>query len=88
MLWHSDLENNFNTDPPREALVSPFVTALEFDYYDTTSNRWSTETQLKTDASNNPIPPQRLELTFTYSGLVRRMFIIIPTPGQGLPNPW
>jgi len=88
MLWHSDLENNFNTDPPRETLVSPFVTALEFDYYDTTSSQWSTETMLKTDTSNNPIPPQRLEFTFTYSGLVRKMFVIVPTPGQGLPNPW
>ena len=44
MLWHSDLENHFNDDPPRETLVSPFVTALSYDYFDTDFNKWTTET--------------------------------------------
>lgn len=88
LLWHSDLENHFNDDPPRETLVSPFVTALAYDYFDTDFNRWTTETALRTDSSGNPVAPQRLRLTFTYDRLVRTALIPIPAPIASLPNPW
>jgi prepilin-type N-terminal cleavage/methylation domain-containing protein len=88
MLWHSDLENHFNDDPPRETLISPFVTALAYDYFDTDFNKWTTETALRTDSSNNPVPPQRLRFTFTYEKMTREALVIIPPVGQGLPNPW
>jgi len=88
MLWHSDLENHFNDDPPRETLISPFVTALAYDYFDTDFNKWTTETALRTDSSNNPLAPQRLRLTFTYQKLTRDAVVIIPPVPQGLPNPW
>jgi prepilin-type N-terminal cleavage/methylation domain-containing protein len=88
MLWHSDLENHFNDDPPRETLVSPFVTALAYDYFDSDFNKWTTETALRTDSSNNPLPPQRLRVTFTYEKLTRVALVMVPAVGQGLPNPW
>jgi prepilin-type N-terminal cleavage/methylation domain-containing protein len=88
MLWHSDLENHFATDPPREALVSPFVTALAYDYFDTDFNKWTTETVLRTDASGNPLAPQRLRITFSYDRLTRETVITVPAARQGLPNPW
>jgi prepilin-type N-terminal cleavage/methylation domain-containing protein len=88
MLWHSDLENHFNDDPPRETLVSPFVTGLAYDYFDTDFNKWTTETALRTDSSNNPVPPQRLRITFTYEKLTREALVIVPAVGQALPNPW
>jgi prepilin-type N-terminal cleavage/methylation domain-containing protein len=88
MLWHSDLENHFNDDPPRETLVSPFVTALAYDYFDTDFNKWTTETALRTDSSNNPVAPQRLRFTFTYQKMTRQSLISVPAVGQGLPNPW
>jgi prepilin-type N-terminal cleavage/methylation domain-containing protein len=88
MLWHSDLENHFNDDPPRETLVSPFVTALAYDYFDTDFNKWTTETALRTDTSNNPVPPQRLRITFTYEKLTREALVMIPAVKQGMPNPW
>ncbi len=88
MLWHSDLENHFNDDPPRETLVSPFVTALAYDYYDPDFSKWTTETALRSDSSGNPVPPQRLRLTFTYQKLTRETLVTVPATTQGLPNPW
>ncbi len=88
MLWHSDLENHFNEDPPRETLVSPFVTALSYDYYDSDFSKWTTETALRTDSSGNPVAPQRLRLTFTYQKLTRETTVTVPATTQGLPNPW
>jgi prepilin-type N-terminal cleavage/methylation domain-containing protein len=88
MLWHSDLENNFNTDPPRETLVSPFVTAMAYDYFDPDFNKWTTETALRTDSSGNPVAPQRLRLTFAYRKLTTETVVTVPATAQGLPNPW
>ncbi len=88
MLWHSDLENHYTDEPPRETLISPFVTALSFDYFDSDVNKWSTETALKTDPSGNPQPPQRLRFSFTYKHLTEESLVLLPVTKQGLPNPW
>ena len=88
MLWHSDLENHFNDDPPRETLISPFVTALAYDYFDTDFNKWSTETVIRSDPSGNPLPPQRLRITFSYNRLSQVAMVMVPLTKQGLPNPW
>jgi prepilin-type N-terminal cleavage/methylation domain-containing protein len=88
LLWHSALENHFSEDPPRETLVTPFVTALAYDYFDSDFNKWTTETALRTDSNGNPVAPQRLRLTFTYSRIVREVLVTIPATSAGLPNPW
>lgn len=85
LLWHSRLEQNFDTDPPRETVISPLVTGIAYDYYDSDSNQWSTETMLKLDGQGNPMTPQRLRLTFTYNKLTRDSVVILPTPTQALP---
>lgn len=86
MLWHSRLEKNFDTDPPRETVVTPFVTDIKYDYYDSDTSRWSTETSLKLDNQGNPMVPQRLRLTFTYQKLVRETVVNLPSPGPALPT--
>jgi prepilin-type N-terminal cleavage/methylation domain-containing protein len=88
MLWHSDLENHYNDEPPRETLVSPFVTGMEYDYFDTDFNKWTTETALRTDSGGNPLAPQRLRITFTYNRLTRKALVTLPGTPAGLPNPW
>jgi len=88
MVWHSDLENHFNDEPPRETLVSPFVTALAYDYFDTDFNKWTTEAALRTNTGGSPLAPQRLRITFTYSRLTRDALVTLPGTPQGLPNPW
>jgi hypothetical protein len=86
LLWHSKLETHFSEDPPREVLVTPFVTSMSYDYYDSDDKRWQTETALRTDTSNQPVAPQRLRLQFTYDKLTRESVITLVTPGQGLPD--
>jgi hypothetical protein len=86
LLWHSKLEKNFSEDPPREVLVTPFVTSMTYDYYDAADNRWQNETTLRTDTSNQPVAPQRLRLQFTYDKLTRESVISLSTPSQGLPD--
>lgn len=85
LLWHSRLEKNFDTDPPRETVVTPLVTAMSYDYYDDQTNQWSTESMLKLDSQGNPMVPQRLRLKFEYQTLTRETVITLFTPGQALP---
>jgi prepilin-type N-terminal cleavage/methylation domain-containing protein len=87
LLWHSRLEKNFDTDPPRETVLTPFVTGLSYDYYDSDSNRWTTETTLKPDPSGGttPLTPQRLRLKFTYGKLTRESVVTLPAPTEALP---
>ena len=86
MLWHSRLEKNFETDPPRETVVTPLVNGLKYDYYDLDSNRWTTETTLKMDPQGKPMTPQRLRLSFAYNKMTRESVITLPVPGEALPS--
>jgi prepilin-type N-terminal cleavage/methylation domain-containing protein len=87
LLWHSRLEKNFDTDPPRETVVTPLVTALAYDYYDPDSQRWTTETTLKPDPNGGttPLTPQRLRLKFAYGKLTSESVITLPAAAEGLP---
>jgi prepilin-type N-terminal cleavage/methylation domain-containing protein len=85
LLWHSRLEKNFDIDPPRESLVTPFVSAIAYDYWDADAGRWTTEQTLKNDNTGQPMTPQRLRFTFTYGKLTRESVVTLPTPVQGLP---
>ncbi len=85
MLWHSRLEKNCESDPPRETLVTPLVSGLAYDYYDEDTSRWTTETTLKQDAQGKPMTPRRLRLKFAYGKMVRESVVTLPAPGEGLP---
>ena len=85
LLWHSRLEKNFDSEPPRETVITPLVTALAYDYYDAEANRWSTETTLKSDPRGQPMTPLRLRLKFGYAGMTRESVVTFPIPGEGLP---
>jgi prepilin-type N-terminal cleavage/methylation domain-containing protein len=85
LLWHSRLEKDFETEAPRESVVTPLVSALSYDYYDADSNRWTTETTLKMDPQGQPMTPRRLRLKFTYAKMTRESVVTLPVPGEGLP---
>lgn len=85
MLWHSRLEKNFDTDPPRESVITPLVTSLSYDYYEQEANRWTTEPMLKTDQQGQPMTPHRLRLKFAYAKMTRESVVTLPVPGEGLP---
>lgn len=85
LLWHSRLEKDFETQAPRETLITPMVSALAYDYYDPDSRRWSTETSLKLNPQGQPLTPQRLRLKFNYGRLAREGVITLPAAGPALP---
>lgn len=86
ILWHSRLEKNFDTDPPRETVVSPLVSAVAYDYFESEFNRWTSEPALKLDSQGKPLTPQRIRLTFAYEKMTREAVITLPAPLEGLPN--
>ncbi len=86
LLWHSRLEKRFNDDPPRETVITPLVSSMSYDYYDTTFKNWKNETQLRRDNDNHIIVPQRLRLKFTYGKLERENVIALPSTPEALPN--
>ena len=87
LLWHSRLEQNFATDPPRETVITPLVTALTYDYFDAEANNWTTMTTLKPDPNGGttPVIPQRLRLKFAYGKMTNESVITLPTAAEGLP---
>ncbi|QYM78340.1 prepilin-type N-terminal cleavage/methylation domain-containing protein [Horticoccus luteus] len=86
LLWHSRLEMKFSDDPPRETIISPWVTGLSYDYYDADLKRWRTETSFRRGDNSEMLVPQRLRLKFTYGGMTRESMIAIPTSAEGQPN--
>jgi hypothetical protein len=87
ILWHSRLEKNFETDPPRETVVTPLVTGMSYDYYDVDTTRWTNEATVKLNPQGQPMTPQRIRLKFAYAKMTRESVVTLPTPGEGLPVP-
>lgn len=87
LLWHSRLEVHYSDTPPRELKLTPFCTGLGYEYYDDNFKTWTTETSWKNDSNNQPTPPQRLHLYFTYGKLKRERVVTLPVVGEGPNNP-
>ena len=87
LLWHSRLEVRFEEDSPREVLITPFVTAMAYDYYDVDAKTWSTERSPKKDSSSGEyLAPQRLRLSFAHGGYTQEITLPLPYAAEGLPN--
>ena len=85
VLWHSRLERDFDTDPPRETIVTPLATGLAYDYYDADVNRWTTEKTVKNDPQGQPMTPHRMRVQFTYGRLSQEAVVTLPVPREALP---
>lgn len=86
LLWHSVWEERFLSDPARETLLSPWVTAVAFEYYDDAARRWETRTDLRRLSASEYDLPRRLRLTFAYRHLTRESVVLIPAATPGLPS--
>lgn len=85
LLWHSRLERDFESDPPRETVISPLATALAYDYYDEGFRRWETLPSLRKTGTGELELPGRVRISFAYKALTREALITLPRPGEGLP---
>jgi prepilin-type N-terminal cleavage/methylation domain-containing protein len=86
LLWHSRLEKKFADDPPRETVVTPFVTGMSYDYYEADFKSWKNEATIRKDNNGQLEAPQRIRLKFTYGALARETVIVLAEPSAGLPN--
>ena len=85
LYWKSRLEADFANANPRLAVLSPFVTALSYDYYDAKTDTWSAEDTLQKNASGNYESPRRLRLKFHRKNRDYEETITLPAITQGLP---
>ncbi len=84
LYYKSRLEENFDAVNPRQAVVSPFVTGLVYEYYDADTDTWSSETALlKRD--NALVTPRRLRLRFQRGGQDYTEVITLPVRSEGVP---
>jgi prepilin-type N-terminal cleavage/methylation domain-containing protein len=85
LYWKSRLEADYETMDPRIAVVSPFVTALTYDYYDKTTDTWSTEEALQKEGGTTLVAPRRVRLNFKRGDREYEEVITLPEIKQGLP---
>jgi prepilin-type N-terminal cleavage/methylation domain-containing protein len=85
LYWKSRLETDFATANPRMAVLSSFVTALTYDYYDAATSTWTTGQELQMDDTGAWQLPQRLRLHFHRKDRDYEEVINVPEIKEGLP---
>lgn len=88
LLWRSRLEEDFDEEPPRRTLISPFVTDIRYHYIDLTEDEdaeWKVFEDPERETDGSYMLPQRIELTFEYAGQEEKRHIVVPGIFNGLP---
>jgi prepilin-type N-terminal cleavage/methylation domain-containing protein len=85
LYWHSRLETHFADEPPRATVLSPFVTAVAYDYYNASFKSWQNYAALQRDSDGQWKVPTRLRLRFTYGTLTRETVVTLPAASPALP---
>lgn len=86
LLWHSRLEKRFEDDSPREAVITPLATEINYLYYEPDFKNWKKERTLRKDNSGQMVAPQRIQLTFAYGGHTRESVVSLPVQSEGVPE--
>lgn len=84
LLWKSRLEEDFGEVAPRVTPLSPFVSGVEFEYYDEDRKDWRRETTLLTESGGTPRVPGRIRLHFTRGEKTEAVSIALPVKGSGV----
>lgn len=81
--WQSRLELNRDQETPRTTVLSPFVTSLAWEYYDTNFKRWEILDEPKREPSGAYLLPQRLRIRFSHGKLNLERMIVLPAAMEG-----
>ena len=81
--WKSRLETRFADEAPRSTVVSPFVVALSWDYYDDGFKRWETLSDPKREPDGTYTAPRRLRLRFELGKFNAERVVMIPQLVEG-----
>jgi prepilin-type N-terminal cleavage/methylation domain-containing protein len=83
--WQSTLETKKDTEPPRVALISPFVTQLEYFYRDDDTGAWRNSTSPQKSAEGHWLVPDSIKLTFAHAGAKAERTLMLPARDGALP---
>jgi prepilin-type N-terminal cleavage/methylation domain-containing protein len=86
LYWHSQLETRFADDPPRALVLTPFATALSYDYYQTDSKTWQSQPRLQKDNNGNWMVPDRLTLHFVHGKMTAETTVALVAATDALPS--
>lgn len=80
ILWYSDMEVEApeRVEDLNLTMLSPFVTRLEYAYYDSEDERWETTERPLTEENDAYILPHFLKLRFEHQGEIRERLVYIP----------
>lgn len=85
LYWQSRLEVDFEEIPPRQTLISPFVTRMEYHYYDAEDEVWELEDKLRYNTERLYDIPNRIKLFFESDDDTIAYMINLPRTGEGVP---
>jgi prepilin-type N-terminal cleavage/methylation domain-containing protein len=88
LLWSSPLQEEFpsRADELNRTLLSPWITTVEYLFWDPRTERWERSTSTPYDAQNTPIIPRFIRLVFSRDGIETERLIALPaTVNGGLP---
>ena len=84
--WQSRWEIDFGKTAPRSAVLSPLVTRLDYDYYQSASSAWQTlPAPSAAQTSGQWQLPARLRLHFQYQKFSADTVVRVPAPTAALP---
>lgn len=85
LYWQSKLEIDHATEPPRVALISPFVTRIDYLYRDEDTGSWRSGTAPQKSAEGHWEVPDSIKLTFAHDGITAERTITLPARNGALP---
>ncbi len=85
VLWYSRLQRVETLRDVNSTLLSPFITRVEYAYYEREDDRWELFERPEEDTDGQYLMPDALQLTFTYEEeeIVRAVYI--PKRRQNVP---
>ena len=86
LRWHSRLETRFQDDPPRTLVLTPFVTAISYDYYQADFKSWQNQPQLQKNREGQWQVPDRVRLKFVHGKMTAETVIALPASNGALPT--
>jgi hypothetical protein len=81
LLWYSSLqEDTENINDLRRTVLSPFVTKVQYIYWDDSFEKWEEEDAPLKGDGDEYLLPRFLKLTFEHEGETQERIITIPVP--------
>ncbi len=86
LYWQSKLEEKYDEAKPRAWVMTPFLKALAFDYYDEDAGTWRSYDALQRDPAGEWRMPTRLQLHFEHGAMKEDTVVLLPAAPGPLPH--